>query len=70
MTLPAEEYAGAWDVVIDTGDVLDDDRPRLAGSALELAGRSVVVLRQHTTPEVEVDHSVAASIKAQSTNGD
>ena len=64
------EYAEAWDVVIDTGDSVGDDRPHAAGEVVQLAGRSVVVLRQHTTPEVEVDHSVAASIKAQSTNGD
>ena len=69
-TLPPEEYAAAWDVVIDTGDTLEGEDPRPAGSVLELAGRSVVVLRRHTTPEVEVDHSVAASIKAQATNGE
>jgi glycogen operon protein len=68
-TLPSEEYAAAWDVVIDTGDAVGDDRPHPAGAVVELAGRSVVVLRQHTAPEVEPDHSVAASIKAQSGNG-
>ena len=69
-TLPSSEYSEAWDVVIDTGDSVGDDHPHAAGEVVRLAGRSVVVLRQHTTPEVEVDHSVAASIKAQSTNGD
>ena len=69
-TLPSAEYAEAWDVVIDTGDSVGEDRPHAAGDVVQLAGRSVVVLRQHTAPEVEVDHSVAASIKAQSTNGD
>ena len=69
-TLPSAEYAEAWDVVIDTGDSVGEDRPHAAGDVVQLAGRSVAVLRQHTTPEVEVDHSVAASIKAQSTNGD
>jgi glycogen operon protein len=68
-TLPSSEYAAAWDVVIDTGDSVGDDRPHPADAVVRLAGRSVVVLRQHTTPEAEVDHSVAASIKAQSTNG-
>ena len=69
-TLPSAEYAEAWDVVIDTGDSVGEDRPHAAGDVVQLAGRSVAVLRQHTTPEVEVDHSVAASIKAQSTNGE
>ena len=35
-----------------------------------MTGRSVLVLREHSTPEVTPDSSVAASIKAQSTNGD
>ncbi len=69
-TLPSAEYAEAWDVVFDTGDSVGEDRPHAAGDVVQLAARSVAVLRQHTTPEVEVDHSVAASIKAQSTNGD
>jgi glycogen operon protein len=68
-TLPSEEYSEAWDVVIDTGDSVGDDGPHPAGEVVKLAGRSVVVLRQHTAPQVEVDLSVAASIKAQSTNG-
>ncbi len=66
-TLPAEEYAAAWDVVIDTADALDAT-PHTAGSVVELAGRSVVVLRQHSAPEAEPDHSVAASIKSQAGN--
>jgi glycogen operon protein len=69
-TLPPEEYAPAWDVVIDTGDSVGDDTPHPAGAVVELAGRSVVVLREHSAPEGEVDHSVAASIKAQAGNGD
>ena len=30
-TLPSSEYAAAWDVVIDTGDSVGDDRPHAAG---------------------------------------
>ena len=32
VTLPPEEYAAAWDVVIDTGGSADDDAPHEAGS--------------------------------------
>jgi glycogen operon protein len=65
-TLPGREYAEAWDVVIDTGagssDVPD---PVPAGSRIDLASRSVVVLRQHRDPEVAPDLSAAASVAAQ-----
>ncbi len=65
LTLPSEEYAGAWDVAIDTGGVVDRSTAHEAGSSLTLAGRSVLVLREHTAPEVVSDGSVAASLKAQ-----
>ncbi len=65
LTLPPEEYAAAWDVVIDTGATASDTGPRTAGSELTMAGRSVLVLREHSTPEVTPDSSVAASIAAQ-----
>ncbi len=69
LTLPPEEYAAAWDVAIDTGGVVDPEVPHKAGTELTLAGRSVLVLRQHTEPLVTPDSSVAASLKAQATPG-
>jgi glycogen operon protein len=63
-TLPDEEYAAAWDVVIDTGGTPGDE-PVAAGSTLHLESRSVVVLREHSEPEAEPDSSVAASLAAQ-----
>jgi glycogen operon protein len=70
VTLPSEEYAARWDVVIDTGGTVSRRRQLLAGRKLKLHGRSVLVLREHTEPLVTPDHSAAASVKAQSTNGD
>jgi isoamylase len=61
-TLPSEEYAADWDVLIDTGGSADDHGVVLAGSTLRLAAGSVVVLREHREPEVEPDLSVAASV--------
>jgi glycogen operon protein len=64
-TLPGQEYAAAWDVVIDTGADSSDVREAVpAGSSIELASRSVVVLRQHREPETVPDHSAAASVAA------
>ncbi len=69
VTLPPDEYADAWDVVIDTGGAADDETTHQAGGKLHLETHSVVVLQQHSKPEAEVDHSVAASVAAQAKQG-
>ncbi|MGZ4445414.1 MAG: glycogen debranching protein GlgX [Nocardioides sp.] len=63
VTLPPEQYAAAWDVVIDTGGAADDGE-HAAGSTLALESRSLVVLREHGEPQTAPDHSVAASVAA------
>ena len=46
-TLPALEWGASWEVVLDTADPIGAPRDRaLAGVALELAARSLVVLRR------------------------
>jgi glycogen operon protein len=62
VTLPPDEYAAAWDVVIDTGGTADAQQDLAAGSTLHLETHSLVVLREHAEPETEPDHSVAASL--------
>jgi glycogen operon protein len=62
VTLPPEEYAAAWDVVIDTGGSADTAPTLDAGATLSLTTHSLVVLREHAEPEQEPDHSVAASL--------
>jgi isoamylase len=69
VTLPPEEYAAAWDVVIDTGGTPDEAEVCKAGSTLELQERSVLVLREHQQPVAEPDHSVAASVAMQARRG-
>ncbi|MCY7402028.1 MAG: glycogen debranching protein GlgX [Nocardioides sp.] len=64
--LPSEEYAPAWDVVIDTGGNADADPTVEAGATFDLTTHTMVVLREHTEPEVSPDHSVAASLAARS----
>jgi glycogen operon protein len=70
LTLPAEEYAAAWDVEIDTAGTERDGTPLPAGSSCTLGGRSVLVLRAHTAPTNAPDTSAAASVAAQEQNGD
>ena len=69
VTLPPEEFASRWDVVVDTGGNADEAPVVEAGSSLKMAMHSVVVLREHTAPEAEPDHSVAASVAARSEAG-
>jgi isoamylase len=69
VTLPAEEFAERWDVVVDTGGNADESPVIEAGSSLKMTMHSVVVLRQHAAPEAEPDHSVAASVAARSEAG-
>ncbi|WP_344042025.1 glycogen debranching protein GlgX [Nocardioides panacihumi] len=64
-TLPSDEYAADWDVVVDTGGAADGRGTVYAGSVLPLADNSVVVLREHRAPSTEPDLSVAASVAAQ-----
>jgi glycogen operon protein len=64
--LPSDEYAPAWDIIIDTAGHNADTEPVMAGGSLPVDAKSLVVLRAHSTPEVEPDHSVAASLAALS----
>ncbi|HEX5917872.1 MAG TPA: glycogen debranching enzyme, partial [Nocardioides sp.] len=66
VTLPAEEYAAAWDVVIDTSGNPDADPTLEAGATFDLDTHSLVVLREHSEPVASPDHSVAASLAARS----
>jgi isoamylase len=62
VTLPQDEYAAAWDVVIDTGGAADTAQTLAAGETFHLGTHSLVVLREHAEPETQPDHSVAASL--------
>ncbi|MES2092387.1 MAG: glycogen debranching protein GlgX [Actinomycetota bacterium] len=63
--LPSEEFSGSWEIVIDTSGELADTEPLKATDVLSVVAKSLVVLRAWEAPEVEIDHSVAASLSAQ-----
>ena len=63
--LPSDEYAPAWDVMIDTAGASADSEPLAADDKVTVAAKSLMVLRAAApTPEEEPDHSVAASLAA------
>ena len=68
-TLPTDEYASAWDTVINTAGEGVDSGPVNAGEILEVPAKSLAVLRAHTEPEVEPDLSVSASLAVRAGTG-
>lgn len=63
-TLPSTEFCESWEIVVDTAGAEADSAVRDAGNVLAVAAKSLVVLREWITPEVEIDHSVAASLSS------
>ncbi len=62
VTLPDDEYAPRWQVVVDTSGQCDTDKPVDAASDFELPHRCVAVLQQWHGEEAELDVSPAASV--------
>jgi isoamylase len=62
VVIPPDEYATAWDEVIDTAGAGLAPEPHQPGAKVVLLGRSVLVLREHLEPEGDADFSVAASL--------
>ena len=61
-TLPARGYSGFWDIVINSAGGVAEDKRKRAGSSIQVAPRSMVVLRTaQSAPEVH-DDSVAESL--------
>ena len=68
-TLPPDEYSAEWETVVDTAGAGADSKPVRAGQVIPVAAKALVVLRAFTTPEIEPDHSVAASLLSQAHTG-
>jgi isoamylase len=64
--LPEDEYATAWEIVVDTAGAGVSTEPRMAGEAITAQAVSALILRQYKGPEPDGDNSVAASLIAMS----
>jgi isoamylase len=65
VTLPPAEYCAAWDLVVNTGGVVDDGQVLHPGDVLVVEQRSTVVLRQHhDETDADADPSVAPSLSS------
>jgi isoamylase len=61
-TLPPAEYSEKWDTVINTAGGVAGLSALPAGSELTVAGRSIVVLREHVEKPIAADDSIAESL--------
>jgi isoamylase len=67
-TLPDVDFSPRWDVLVDTAGHYANTQPINPGESLEVPAKSLMVLCEHQAEDVEVDHSVAASL-AQALTG-
>jgi glycogen operon protein len=68
-TLPSGEYSPSWEQLIDTAGEHADTGLLHAGGTVELAGKSLLVLRAYTRPPEKPDHSVSASLALVKASG-
>jgi isoamylase len=66
-TIPDVEFSPRWDVLVDTAGVYANTAPIEPGRTLAVHSSSLLVLCEHREPELEADHSVAASLAAAHT---
>ncbi|MEU1970636.1 glycogen debranching protein GlgX [Microbacterium sp. NPDC019599] len=67
MFIPDVEFSPSWDLMVDTAGKQAGGDPIKPGSTVMVEAKALVVLREHVEPEVEADHSVAASLAAGTT---
>ncbi len=60
--LPAVDFSPSWDVLVDTSGVLAGTETIRPGASVAVGAKALVVMREHTVPETDPDHSVAASL--------
>ncbi|MCU1503097.1 MAG: glgX [Ilumatobacteraceae bacterium] len=63
-TLPNDDHSPEWEIIVDTAGVAADSGALPAGKVIPVQARSLVVLRAYEPPQLEPDHSVAASLAA------
>ncbi|MBF0814954.1 glycogen debranching protein GlgX [Microbacterium paludicola] len=61
-TLPADEFAASWDIVLNTSDGRDP-APHEAGSTIAVPARSILVLREWQEEAAAPEWSPAASVR-------
>ncbi|MFS2280593.1 glycogen debranching protein GlgX [Microbacterium sp. OR21] len=68
VVLPDARHGASWEAVVDTAGELTHAEPLSAAAALQLAGGSILVLREADGAEEVTDASVEASLRIQIEN--
>lgn len=63
--LPNADYGASWDVLVDTAARLADGGPVKPEGEIEVAERSMVVLREHADSDTTVDHALSSVLSAE-----
>lgn len=63
--LPDADYGASWDVLVDTAARLADGGPVKPEGEIEVAERSMVVLREHADSDTTVDHALSSALSAE-----
>ncbi|WP_435527664.1 glycogen debranching protein GlgX [Microbacterium aurantiacum] len=63
--LPNADYGASWDILVDTAARLADGGPVKPEGEIEVAERSMVVLREHADSDTTVDHALSSVLSAE-----
>ncbi|MEV8271755.1 glycogen debranching protein GlgX [Microbacterium sp. NPDC077184] len=63
--LPNADYGASWDVLVDTAARLADGGPVKPEGEIEVAERSMIVLREHADADTTVDHALSSALSAE-----
>ncbi|WP_345802799.1 glycogen debranching protein GlgX [Microbacterium sp. AZCO] len=62
--IPEVDFSPLWDIIVDTAGEQAGFDPIEPGSTVTVQAKALVLLREFVAPEIEADHSVAASVAA------
>lgn len=66
--IPEVDFSPVWDILVDTAGEQAGADPIDPGGVVMVQAKALILLREHVAPEIEADHSVAASVAASLTN--
>jgi glycogen operon protein len=66
--IPEVDFSPVWDILVDTAGEQAGGDPIEPGGVVMVQAKALILLCEHVAPEIEADHSVAASVAASLTN--
>jgi glycogen operon protein len=66
--IPEVDFSPVWDILVDTAGEQAGADPIEPGGVVMVQAKALILLCEQVAPEIEADHSVAASVAASLTN--